>query len=212
MVRHDFACKKCEGTFTIWSDSAKVCPLCGSKRIFKVFLTPTAFNTGNPAKIEKLAEQQLEAAGLSNYSNAGGTIRRTRKTNPAQLQAERTARANNLPIVTGPAGRLNNGVKAVNDFWVKQGANGVIQRFGGHGETRITTTPRGPGELVSHLMNTGGGIRNAGLNPYTRPIDRLYKPDHKDESAKLKAMMGDKNNASTKGRGPGNVRSVRGAR
>ena len=39
-VRHDYACKKCEKTFTAWDDSARICAYCGSKRVFKVFFRP----------------------------------------------------------------------------------------------------------------------------------------------------------------------------
>src|SRR5574341_850151 len=111
IVRFDYACKKCEKTFVVWSDEAKVCPLCASKRVFKVFLTPIAISTGNSARIDKLAEKQLEAAGLSNYTNAGGSIRLTRKTDPKALEAIAAAKANNIPIPsTGPQAGLEANV------------------------------------------------------------------------------------------------------
>src|SRR6266576_1952203 len=100
MVRFDFACKKCEKTFTVWSDEARICPYCASKRVFKVFLTAPAAVTGKAAQIDKLAEQQLDAAGLSNYTNAGGTIRRTRKTHPTEIAAQAAAKAHNIPLTT----------------------------------------------------------------------------------------------------------------
>ena len=104
MIRFDYACKKCEKTFTVWSDEARICAYCGSKRVFKVFLTPPAAVTGNAARIDKLAEKQLEAAGLSDYSNANGNIRRTRRTHPSEIAAVAAAKANNIPIETGPSG------------------------------------------------------------------------------------------------------------
>jgi len=184
-VRHDMACKKCEKTFVIWSDDPQFCPLCRSKRIFKVFLTPPAVSTGNVARIENLAEQQINAAGLSNYTNVGGTPRRTRRTDPKQLEAIAAAKANNIPMETGPAMRgIDQRIQQMREQYKKIGATGVIQSMGGQGKTQVTSNPRGPGALVNGVLQ-----RAKQVAPLARMGERIYAKDAKEESAKLAALM-----------------------
>lgn len=186
MVRFDFACKRCEKTFVVWSDSAKICPHCGSKRVFKVFLTPPAINTGDPARIEKLAEEQLEAAGLSNYTNRNGDVKRTRKTDPKMLEAIAAAKRENVPfnpggIVTGPNG--------INPLTQKQTIavptnSGQFVAPGSGGIARATTTPSGTGAQVNSLMRTGRRV-----DPLmNRTIVRQSK-DPKADSDRLNALL-----------------------
>jgi DNA-directed RNA polymerase subunit RPC12/RpoP len=187
MVRHDYACKKCEKTFTAWDDSARICAYCGSKRVFKVFLTPPAASTGNAARIEKLAEKQLNAAGFSDYSNAHGRIRRTRKTHPSEIAAVAAAKANNIPITaTGPAGAgINAGIQQMRDQYRQLGPGGVIKAFGGQGaKTTITSSPRGPGALVQTVVQRGKQIA-----PLAAMGERIYHPKAKEDGAKLKEML-----------------------
>ena len=186
MVRNDYACKKCEKTFTAWSDEARRCAYCGSRRVFKVFLTAPAASTGNAARIDKLAEKQLNAAGLSNYTNAGGTVRRTRRTHPTELAAIAAAKANNLPLTTtGPAAAgLEGGIQKLRDQFRQLGPGGVIKQFGGQGKTVVTQSPRGPGALVQSVVQRGKQIA-----PLAKMGERIYHPNAKDEGAKLKELM-----------------------
>jgi DNA-directed RNA polymerase subunit RPC12/RpoP len=180
MVRFDFACKKCEKTFTVWSDEAKVCPYCCSKRVFKVFLTPTAYSTGKASRVDNLAERQLDAAGLSNYTNVGGTIRRTRKTDPKELEALAAAKANNLPfdprqpITTGPAVPRT-----------MPGQIPLAQDIKSRGKGHITPTPKGPGALVEGLMQRGRVV-----DPLWRRGERINSPSAKEDAAKLNKLLG----------------------
>ena len=186
MVRHDYACKKCEKTFTAWSDEACFCPHCRSKRVFKVFLTPPAASTGRAARIDKLAERQLDAAGLSNYTNVGGAPRRTRRTHPTEIAAVAAAKANNIPIQTGPAqGGIDAKVQQMRDQYRQMGAGGLIKAFGGQGKTRVTSSPRGPGQLVNQIVQQGRQVA-----PLASVGQRIYHPQGKEDSAKLKSMLG----------------------
>jgi len=180
MVRFDIACKKCEKTATVWSDEAKVCPYCGSKRIFKVFLTPPAASTGNANRVDALAEKQLEAAGLSNYTNAGGTVRRTRKTDPKLLEAMAAAKANNVPfdlkgpIKTGPAVRGALPIPQVQQ---------MAQSFN-QGKSKVTHSPRGQGALVNNVIQRGRQ-----LNPLSaRTIYRTHA-DAKNDMVKVQSLI-----------------------
>jgi DNA-directed RNA polymerase subunit RPC12/RpoP len=180
LVRFDYACKKCEKTFTIWSDDALACPLCRSKRVFKIFLTPPAASTGNAAAVDKLAEHQLEAAGLSNYTNAGGTIRRTRKTDPKQLEAVAAAKSANVPfdmrapIVTGPAPKGNIPIPQVAR---------LAQSFN-QGKSKVTSNPRGQGALVNNVLQRGRQ-----LNPLSaRTIYRTHA-DAKNDMVKVQSLI-----------------------
>ncbi len=183
MVRIDLACKKCEKTFTVWSDDAKICAYCGSKRVFKVFLTPTAFNTGTPAKIEKLAEQQINAAGLSNFTNVGGTPRRTRKTDPKALEAVAAAKAANVPFdMRGP---IQTGPALSPQMPVPSNLRHAVQSFNNTTKGFVTHNPKGPGQLVHQLMQRGRQ-----LAPLATRGERIYHANAKEDSVKLKSMMG----------------------
>ena len=179
MIRHDFACKKCEKTFTAWDDEARRCAYCGSKRVFKVFLTPIATSTGNAARIDKLAEKQLEAAGLSNYTNAGGSIRRTRKTHPSEIAAVAAAKANNVPfpIVTGPAGRPISQPLQIN--------HPMVQAITARGKGHVTQNPRGTGAIVNHLIHQAR--QQTPLERMTG--ERRYHKDSNEEMAIVKSLM-----------------------
>lgn len=186
MVRHDYACKKCEKTFVVWSDEARRCAYCGSSRVFKVFLTPTAISTGNAAKIDNLAEKQLEAAGLSNYTNAGGSIRRTRKTSPIALEAVAAAKANNIPIVTGPQSGVEKNIELMRQQFKSLGAQGFIKSAGATGnKTVITETPRGSGALVKNIVQTARQTI-----PLSSMGQRILHPKAKEDSAQLKQLLG----------------------
>lgn len=186
MVRNDYECSKCDHGFIAWSDDAKFCPHCGSKRIKKVFLTPPAASTGRAAKIEKLAEKQLDAAGLSNYTNVGGTPRRTRRTHPTEIAAQAAAKSANIPIQTGPAtGGIEAKVQQMREQYRSMGAQGLIKQFGGQGKTTLTSSPRGPGQLVNQIVQRGRQ-----LAPLASMGQRIYSPTAKEDSAKLKQIMG----------------------
>lgn len=180
MVRFDYACKKCEKTFTVWSDEALICPLCRSKRVFKIFLTPPAASTGNAQRVDALAEKQLDAAGLSNYTNAGGTIRRTRKTDPIMLDAVAAAKANNVPfdmrapIVTGPAPRGQVPIPQ---------AQRAIQSFN-QGKAKVTNNPRGQGALVNNVLQRGRQ-----LNPLSARTIYRNHADSKNDMVKVQSLI-----------------------
>jgi DNA-directed RNA polymerase subunit RPC12/RpoP len=180
MVRFDFACKHCEKTFTVWSDEAKLCAYCGSKRVFKVFLTPTAHSTGRDARIAKLAEKQLDAAGLSNYTNAGGSIRRTRKTDPKMLEAEAAAKANNVPF--DPRGPIRTGPAMSRSVPIQVPLAAAITS---RGKGQITPAPKGTGALVDGLMQRGRVV-----DPLWKRGERITSPAPKEDAAKLKSLMG----------------------
>lgn len=180
MIRFDMACKRCEKTFVVWSDEARVCAYCGSKRVFKVFLTPPSINSGNGSEIEKLAEKQLDAAGLSNYTNAGGTIRRERKTDPKMLEAIAAAKKHNVPfeMKTGPNGAVTQSATPMNV------PVGLGRQIATRGKGQITHQPKGTGAVVQNLMQTGRRF-----NPLKGPY-RIPKDGGKDDGAKLKSMIG----------------------
>ncbi len=179
MVRFDFACKKCEKMFVVWSDEAKRCAYCGSKRVFKVFLTPTAISTGTASKIDNLAEKQLEAAGLSNFTNVGGTIKRTRKTDPKALEAVAVAKAHNIPITTGPQTGLEKNVELMRQQFKAIGAQGFIKQAGATGnKTVVTQNPRGTGALVQNIVqNARQTIPLSRLGPRYEPLPGRAKED-----------------------------------
>lgn len=186
MVRHDWACKKCEKTFTAWDDDARCCAYCGSKKVFKVFLTPPAASTGRAARIEKLAEKQLDAAGLSNYTNVGGTPRRTRRTHPSEIAAIAAAKAHNIQIPpTGPQSGLEANIARMRDQYRGMGAGGLIKAFGGQGKTTVTTNPRGSGALVDNIVK-----RARQVAPLASMGQRIFHPNAKEESANLKSLLG----------------------
>jgi DNA-directed RNA polymerase subunit RPC12/RpoP len=181
MVRFDYACKKCEKTFVVWSDEAKRCAYCGSKRVFKVFLTPPAMSTGTAQRVDALAEQQLEAAGLSNYTNAGGSVRRTRKTDPKELEAVAAAKANNVPfdlkgpIRTGPAQAGNVPIPHLQQ---------AIQSVNNPGKSKVTHSPRGTGALVNQVVQ-----RARQLSPLSgRTIYRSH-PKAKEDMALVQSLI-----------------------
>ena len=181
MVRFDFACKKCETTFTAWSDEAHFCPLCGSKRVFKVFLTPPAASTGNAARIEKLAERQLDAAGLSNYTNKHGSSRRTRKTDPKMIEAIASAKANNIDMdaifPTGPSGTIQARPMAASQ-------HPLAASIAARGKGVITQSPKGTGALVSNIINVGKRVA-----PLAARGERIYSPSPKQDSEVLASYM-----------------------
>ena len=186
MVRHDYACKKCDKTFVAWDDEARFCPHCRSKRVFKVFLTPPAASTGRASRIDKLAERQLDAAGLSNYTNVGGAPRRTRRTHPTEIAAVAAAKANNIPIQTGPAkGGIEAKVQQMREQYKAMGAQGLIKSFGGQGKTQVTDSPRGPGALVNSIVKRGRQVA-----PLASMGQRIYHPEGKADSAKLQSLLG----------------------
>lgn len=189
MVRFDYACKKCEKTFTVWSDEAKRCAYCGSLRVFKVFLTPPAAVTGKASDLDKLAEKQLEAAGLSNYTNVGGAIKRTRRTHPTEIAAIAAAKAHNIPIAppTGPQTptAMEANIQRMRENFRGMGANGLIKAAGGTGKTVITPTPRGPGALVNEIVH--GARRTI---PLAAMGQRILHPKSKEDSAQLKSLLG----------------------
>jgi len=179
MMRFDFACKRCEKQFILWSDDGKVCPHCGSKRIMKIFITAPAFSTGIGAAADKLAEQQLDAAGLSNVTNYGGQIVRTRKTDPKAIEAERVAKANNIPIVTAPAGKV-----ATTPALRQQIP--LARQLMARGKAHITHAPKGQGAMVANLMETGRTI-----DPLGRRSERILPADKgASDSATLKNLLG----------------------
>lgn len=178
MIRFDFACKKCEKQFTLWSDDGKVCPHCASKRIMKIFLTPPAYSTGNSAAIDKAAEANLNAAGFSNYTNYGGQVNRTRKTDPKELEAIAAAKANNVPIVTGPNGRVQTAPALAQQL-------PLARMIGARGRGHITQTPQGQGGMVQNLMQHGKR-----LDPLAARSERIFHKDAASESAALKGMLG----------------------
>ena len=175
MIRHDYACKKCEKTFTAWDDSARICAYCGSRRVFKVFLTPPAASTGNAARIDKLAEKQLDAAGLSNYTNAGGSIRRTRRTHPTELAAIAAAKAGNIPIETGPSGRVMSQPIPMN--------HPLVQGIAARGKGHVTHNPQGSGALVHSVIERGKQV--APLMAH----ERIYHPKAKEDGVAVKELM-----------------------
>lgn len=179
MVRFDYACKKCEKTFVVWSDEAKRCAYCGSKRVFKVFLTPPAASTGNAERVDKLAEQQLEAAGLSNYTNAGGSIRRTFKTDPKQNEAIAAAKAENVPFIpaTGPNGRLISTP-------IPARQHPLAAQIAARGKGQITPNPRGTGALVNQLMQRGRVI-----DPLAKRGERIYHKEASNDSTMLQTLL-----------------------
>lgn len=184
MIRHDYECRKGH-QFTLWNTEGLLCPLCGSKKIKKIFLTPPAASTGNAARIDKLAEKQLDAAGLSNYTNAHGTIKRTRRTHPSEIAAVAAAKANNIPLAaTGPARGLEGKIQQMREQYRTLGANGVIKQFGGQGKTMVTSSPRGPGALVQSVVQRGKQ-----LAPLAAMGERIYHPKAKEDGAALKEMM-----------------------
>ena len=176
MVRFGYECRKGH-QFTLWNTEALLCPLCASKKIKKIFLTPPAASTGNAARIDKLAEKQLDAAGLSNYTNAGGSIRRTRRTHPSQIAAVAAAKANNLPfsIETGPAGRPISQPLPMN--------NPLAQGIAARGKGHVTYNPQGSGALVQNVIQTGKRI-----SPLTAH-ERIYHPKAKEDGAAVKELM-----------------------
>lgn len=182
-IRFDFACKKCETTFTVWSDAAKCCPACGSKRVFKVFLTPPAASTGNAAAIDKLAEAQIDAAGLSNYTNQNGNIRRTRKTDPKHLEAIAAAKRHNVPYEKTPIVTQPNGAFVTRGQAPQQVPVGLGRQIASRGKGTITHNPKGTGAIVSGLMQSGRKF-----SPLNGPY-RLPKDGGRDDSVKLKAMI-----------------------
>ncbi len=190
MVRHDYACKKCEASFILWSDEASRCPKCGSKRIFKVFITPVAFSSGQAAAVDKLAERQLEAAGLSNYTNAGGQIRRTRKTRVAELEAQAASKRYNVPlptspIQTGPAAvGIDAKVEEMRRNYKSMGAQGYLKAAGAQGKTQITESPRGPGALTHQIVR-----RARQVAPLSNMGERIYSKDAKTETVKLQSLL-----------------------
>lgn len=180
MIRFDYACKKCEKTFVVWSDEARRCAYCGSKRVFKVFLTAPSINTGNPAEIEKLAERQLEAAGLSNYTNANGTIRRERKTDPKMIEAIAAAKKYNVPFQTGPNGTLQSAAAPPTQIPVALG-----REIAARGKAKLTMRPRGTGALTSNIIERGKRF-----DPYRNGPYRLPKDGGTEDLTTVQKMIG----------------------
>jgi NAD(P)H-dependent flavin oxidoreductase YrpB (nitropropane dioxygenase family) len=137
-----------------------------------------------------LAEKQLDAAGLSNFTNVGGTPRRTRKTDPKALEAVAVAKANNIPIpATGPQpnSAMAANIEKMRAQFKNLGANGFIKAAGGVGnKTVVTQNPRGPGALVNGIVH---GARQ------TMPLSRMgsrYEPlpgRAKEDSEKLQSLL-----------------------
>jgi hypothetical protein len=179
VVRHDYECRKGH-QFTLWNTEGLLCPLCGSKKIKKIFLTPPGISTGNAQRVDELAEKQLEAAGLSNYTNANGTIRRTRKTDPKQLEAVAAAKATNTPfdmrapIVTGPAPRGNIPIPQVAR---------LAQSFN-QGKSKVTSNPRGQGALVNNVLQRGKQ-----LNPLSARTIYRNHADAKNDMVKVQSLI-----------------------
>jgi len=136
-------------------------------------------STGNAAKIDKLAEKQLDAAGLSNYTNAGGSIRRTRRTHPSEIAAVAAAKANNIPfeIVTGPQGRPLTQPLTVN--------NPIAQAIAARGKGHVTQNPKGSGAVLQQVMEQGKK-----LSPLDKMTgERRYHKDAAAEMALVKSLM-----------------------
>ncbi len=179
MLRFDYECRKGH-QFTLWNTEGLLCPLCGSRKIKKIFLTPPAAVTGEAARIDKLAEKQIEAAGLSNYTNAQGAIRRTRKTDPKLLEAVTAAKAANVPfeIKTGPNGLVSQATAPSNV------PIGLARQITARGKGMVTHQPKGTGALVGNLMSNA----KRAFNPLNGAY-RLPKDGGRDDSAKLQSML-----------------------
>lgn len=92
-VRHDFVCKDGH-EFTLWTDDARLCPVCGCEYLKKIFIEPPMIN--KKAKgIDALIKNELDARGITNIKSdgrEGDTAKVTYKTAPETLAAAKIER------------------------------------------------------------------------------------------------------------------------
>lgn len=122
-VRFDFECQ--EGhQFTLWSDGARLCPMCGNEYLKRVFIDPPMINVKPIAKVDNLVRRALEEQGITNIQGGGheGDVEKiTRKSTPADLAAEKILR--DFPQVKDQNALIRQQVAAK---WSKVGPQGVI--------------------------------------------------------------------------------------
>lgn len=175
-IRFDFACT--EGhEFVLWSDDARLCPVCGSEFLKRIFLTAPGVTTERAKKTDQVLKSQIDAFGFSNMSSRPGEKAKfTRETDPKLIEAERAARAANIPfnptapIQTGAAGNLKNSVPVP--------TMNVKQLLG----SRLGSTPEG--QTVSGLIRDAGRIQ-----PLRRQYPRVVHQDAASDRSDLKKAL-----------------------
>lgn len=90
MPRFDFECQ--EGhQFVLWSDSARMCPECGSEYLKRIFVTAPAVTSGKTSVLDKMVQTQLDNMGITNLTQRGEgeSAKVDYKSTPEQLAANK---------------------------------------------------------------------------------------------------------------------------
>lgn len=90
----EFACQAGH-EFQLWDDAARLCPVCGSEFLKRVFITPPMVNTPKTKALDNLVRTELERQGITNIQGGGHegeTEKVTYKTPPETLAAQKIER------------------------------------------------------------------------------------------------------------------------
>ena len=126
-VRFDFACQGGH-EFTLWSDDARLCPVCGSEYLKKIFLDPPMVNTTKSKVVDRLVRNELEARGISNIQGGGHEGDRekiTWKSTPEDLAAQKVNR--DMPAVMNRQDGVGDAIQQVQTKWANLGVKGIIK-------------------------------------------------------------------------------------
>ena len=160
MPIYEFACSAGH-EFSLWSDDARLCPVCGVEFLKRIFKTPPMIGTDKPAKVDALVRQEFDARGITNIQGGGHEGDQEKvsyKSTPEQLAAAKIER--DFPQLKQPAPIQQIG-RQVQQRWSNIGVKGVINS--------------GLGNTPEH-ERTKAAIVNAGRNDRLL-TNRVFRKD-----------------------------------
>ena len=126
-VRYDFTCQNGHD-FVLWSDSARLCPTCGSEYLKRIFVDPPMVNSNKSKAVDRLVRNELEARGISNIQGGGHEGDRekiTWKSTPEDLAAEKVNRQ--MPAVMNKQDGVMSAIQQSQTKWANLGVKGIIK-------------------------------------------------------------------------------------
>lgn len=140
----EFACADGH-EFQLWQDEARLCPICGSEFLKRIFVTPPNVNTSRTNFVDNLIKNEFDKRGITNVKSdgkEGETNKVTYKSTPADLAAEKVKRE--FPQMNDP-NAIQQMKNAVHAQWAQVGPKGVINSGIGKGQNAglfpVGTTP-----------------------------------------------------------------------
>lgn len=175
-VRFDFICA--EGhEFTLWSDSARLCPTCGSEFLKRIFIEPPMINSAKPKVVDSMIRRELESRGITNIQSTGHEGDRAKvsyKSTEADLKAEKIMRDFPQMKDKNDIAELD---KAVKMKWGNLGVKGIINSGIPANPALKAAIPLGTTFKDGKLVATGPQGDNAFRANDSKLVQRIYRKD-----------------------------------